>query len=446
MEKRKRKKGASSALLAHIRPLVLLSLASQSRSRTCNIVEDFGAAGDGLTFDDAPLSLALAACQSITFPGPGQYLLSPFNISSNQELVLEAESVLLAATSIILVWPLVMSYPSYEPGIPTILNRPAPFIGAPNATNVIIRGTGTIDGQGSAWWNWDPNEHNGTGLAHGRPRLVEPTYCTNFTMQGVHIMNPPFWAVHPYACDGVVLEDLTFSAPFDSPNTDGLDPDSCFDVIIRNFTFLEGGDDAVAIKSGRDEWGRAYGRPSRNIFIEGGTMNGGRGVNIGSEMSGGVYNVTVRGVTFHGSEFAVRVKAGRGRGGLVSGVAVEDVTVHEVTEACLALDLDYGSDSPPAGPTAPTTPHVQGVALRSASGSVLGLAGVLRCLPEAPCVGIAVGPEVNLTLARRPSEGHPLAAAAGRWVEVPGWACVSAFGAVTGDVAPEPTCLEAEAL
>jgi polygalacturonase len=200
---------------------ILSGLAVATGVRSCNLVEDFGAAGDGTTADDAPLAEALAACESIVFPGPGRYLLSPFNLTSNQELVLEEGSVLLASTENILSWPLVLSYPSYEPGYPLVLNRLAPFIGAPSAANVTIRGAGTIDGQGGAWWGWDPAAHNGSGLSYGRPRLIEPTYCRNFTMKGVQVKDPPFWAVHPYSCEGVLLESLTFSAPRDSPNTDG---------------------------------------------------------------------------------------------------------------------------------------------------------------------------------------------------------------------------------
>jgi hypothetical protein len=378
---------------------VILLLALQS-AQPCNIVDDFGAQGDGLTLDDEPLTQALEACQIIVFPGPGRYLLSAFNVSSNQELVLESGSVLLASTLDILNWPLVQSYPSYEPGFPTVLNRLAPFIGAPNSTNVTIRGAGTIDGQGAAWWNW-PDNHNGSSLPHGRPRLVEPTYCTDFTLQGVHVTNPPFWAVHPYSCVRVMLNDLTFSAPLGSPNTDGLDPDSCSNVVIRNFTCLQGGDDAIAIKSGRDQYGRDYGVPSQNILIEGATIGPSRGVNIGSEMSGGVYNVTVKNTVFKGSEFALRIKSARGRGGRVSGVTVEDCTLIGVTQAALAFNMDYGSN-PPSPSSSPLTPHVGNVSFVRVNGTALGFAGWLRCLPEAPCFGIRLE-DVNISLARRHS-------------------------------------------
>lgn len=141
----------------------------------------------------------------------------------------------------------------------------AAFIGGLNIENSSIRGEGTIDGQGSAWWDQD-------GLTYGRPRLIEPMYCKNFSMVGVTVLNPPFWAMHPYACDILLFENITFSAPVTSPNTDGIDPDSCSNVVIRNFNVIHCGDDAVAIKSGKDSAGRAFGMPSFNILIEGKRM------------------------------------------------------------------------------------------------------------------------------------------------------------------------------
>ena len=140
--------------------------------------------------------------------------------------------------------------------------RMGPFIGGNDIKNSSVRGMGTIDGQGSLWWNAE-------SLPYGRGRLIEPMYCSDFTMDGVTVINPPFWAIHPYACDNLVFKDITYSAPINSPNTDGIDPDSCTNVLIQNFTVVSCGDDAVAIKSGKDEAGRVFARPSSNILIEG---------------------------------------------------------------------------------------------------------------------------------------------------------------------------------
>lgn len=113
------------------------------------------------------------------------------------------------------------------------------FIGGSNISNSSIRGHGTIDGQGAAWWDAESG-----AFLHGRGRLIEPMYCYNFTMTGVTVANPPFWGIHPFACDTLLFEDVVFMAPLSSPNTDGIDPDSCSNVVIRNLT-ATCGDDAI---------------------------------------------------------------------------------------------------------------------------------------------------------------------------------------------------------
>jgi polygalacturonase len=230
-------------------------------AKYCNVA-DFGATGNGVSYDDSAFQQAFALCESggrVVVPA-GNYLLSPFNMTSNMELFLDDDAVLMASTDFN-HWTVVEPLPSY----PTDY-RYGPFIGGDNIVNVTIRG-GTIDGQGQAWWD---AERDGE-LLHGRPRLIEPRYCQNFQLIDVHVMNPGFWGVHPYACENVLVEYVVFTAPNDSPNTDGIDPDSCSNVVIRNLT-ASCGDDAVAIKSGQDEEGREFAMPSKNILIEGGNI------------------------------------------------------------------------------------------------------------------------------------------------------------------------------
>ncbi len=143
--------------------------------------------------------------------------------------------------------------------------RQGPFLGGADIHNVSISGDGgVIDGQGQAWWDAEDNHQ----LAYGRGRLIEVMYCSNFTIRNVQIRNPPFWAVHPYVCNDILIENVRYTAPPTSPNTDGIDPDSCGNVIIRNFS-ATCGDDAIAIKSGKNDYGRAFNVSSHDILIEG---------------------------------------------------------------------------------------------------------------------------------------------------------------------------------
>lgn len=240
---------------------VLPLLSTLVMALECNVI-NFGAEGTGLVYDDMGFQRALSACAlgGVVVVPEGTYLLSPFNLTSNIELSMHANTILLATTDFS-KWPVVEPLPSYPTDI-----RYGPFIGGNNISNVTIRG-GTIDGQGQVWWEADAAK----GLAYGRPRLIEPRFCQTFQMIGVRVTNPAFWGIHPYACDSVLMEDIIFTAPYDSPNTDGIDPDSCSNVVIRNLS-ASCGDDAIAIKSGRDQEGRDFGMPSKNILIEGGII------------------------------------------------------------------------------------------------------------------------------------------------------------------------------
>eukprot|EP01038_Epipyxis_sp_PR26KG_P008835 gene8835-11926_t len=340
----------------------------------------FNTFGNGVDYDDEALFRAIQKCKDggrIVIP-PGRYLLSPFTLLSNIELHLEHDAELIA-TNDTLRWPIISNYPSYPPTGNGNM-RVGPFIGGVGITNVSITGFGKINGQGSAWWD-------SANLPFGRPRLIEPMDCSYFSIVGITIIDPPFWAVHPYNCNNLLFENIIYSAPVQSPNTDGIDPDSCSNVIIRNFTVISCGDDAIAIKSGKNEEGRTFGKPSHDILIEGGRIGPSSGINIGSEMSGDVYNVIVRDVRFTGSLFTTRIKSARGRGGKVFNVTFEDLSLDYAIMG-LAINLKYG-DGNASTPASDTTPHIDNINYRRIKGSAT-TAGAFICLPESVCRGITM--------------------------------------------------------
>eukprot|EP00602_Paraphysomonas_sp_CaronLab_P009932 CAMPEP_0185036380 /NCGR_PEP_ID=MMETSP1103-20130426/29294_1 /TAXON_ID=36769 /ORGANISM="Paraphysomonas bandaiensis, Strain Caron Lab Isolate" /LENGTH=365 /DNA_ID=CAMNT_0027573899 /DNA_START=66 /DNA_END=1160 /DNA_ORIENTATION=- len=349
---------------------------------------DMGASGEGNRLDDEAFQLAFDKCSGGQIYVPsGVYLLSPFNLTSNTELYLDYGATLLATTNFS-AWPIVEPLPSY----PDTYNggRCGPFIGGTDIVNASIRGHGTIDGQGAAWWQAESGS-----LPYGRGRLIEPMFCRNFTLLGVTVANPPFWGVHPYACDGVLIDNVIFKAPVGSPNTDGIDPDSCSNVVIRNLT-ASCGDDAIAIKSGRDQYGREFNMPSYNILIEGGSIGSSRGIDIGSEMSGDVYNVRVKDVSFTRSEFAVRIKSARGRGGRVHNITFENLSLDHNVHG-IAINMNYGSNDP-SPPLDEATPHVYDITYRNITGTALN-AGFFEGLTESACHNIVLE-NVNISARR----------------------------------------------
>ena len=149
-----------------------------------------------------------------------------------------------------------------------------------------------------------------------RPPFIQPVRCKKVKIEGVKIVNSPFWTVNPEFCDNVTIKGITINN-VPSPNTDGINPESCRNVHISD-CHISVGDDCITIKSGRDAQARRLGVPCENITITNCTMLSGHGgVVIGSEMSGSVRKVTISNCVFDGTDRGIRIKSTRGRGGVV---------------------------------------------------------------------------------------------------------------------------------
>jgi polygalacturonase len=235
----------------------------------------------------------------------------------------------------------------------------SPMIYAYHANNIAITGRGTIDAQGGLEFaSWEPREAadrdrlremgdklvpveqrifgSGTIL---RPSFIQPYGCSRVLIEGVTIKDSPFWTIHPLYCDNVVVRGVTIDSHF--PNNDGCDPESTTNVLIENCVFRTG-DDAVAIKAGRDTDGRSIGRASRNIVIRNCDFRSEcNGLCIGSEMSGGVENVVMYGIAIGTVKNALYFKSNRDRGGYIRSVVVDSITVERAKGAILRFETNY---------------------------------------------------------------------------------------------------------
>ena len=120
--------------------------------------------------------------------------------------------------------------------------------------------------------------------------------CTNVLFDGFTAKNSPFWTIHPVLSTNVTATNLTSLGSVG--NTDGFDPESCTDVLVKNAT-IQVGDDAIAIKAGRDRDGWTYYKPTQNVVIQNCTLTAKvGGVAMGSEMSAGIRNVYVEDIYF----------------------------------------------------------------------------------------------------------------------------------------------------
>ncbi len=338
--------------------LIALTMAGPAQSDTVFNVKSYGAAGDGKQLDTAALNKAITACNAagggtVLVPA-GTYLTGTIQLKSHVTLSLDSGATLLASLNR-------ADYPdtddAYNPGKKVI----ASVIYAENADDLAVVGNGTIDGQGKLWWDgvYDDNpklaavlplnDYEKQAIAQdkrGRPQLIRFVKCTKVDIEGIHLLNSPYWNVHPELSTFVNINGLTIQAPAHSPNTDGIDPESCSDVQISNCR-ISVGDDCVTLKSGQDAPGRLVGIPDQNITISNCVMlHGHGGVTIGSEMSGGVRNIAVTNCVFQGTDIGVRIKSQRGRGGVVEGVTESNIVMQDVPEPFVITTFYHGKDKP----------------------------------------------------------------------------------------------------
>lgn len=284
-------------------------------------VKEFGAKGDGVSDDTKFIQAAVLACppKSRVLIPAGVYCITSLFLKSDVNIEL-AEGAELRAMTDRYAFPkfpaIIESYDETgEYHLGTWEGNPLPMyagiITGINVENVFLYGKGTINGNASKenWW------HNPKVMVEAfRPRLFFINHCKNITLQGVKFCNSPSWTLHPFFSEDLKFYSLTIENPSDSPNTDGLDPESCRNVEIAGIRFSLG-DDCIAVKSGKIYMGKKYKTPSENITIRQCLMENGHGaVTLGSEMAGGVKNLVVEECLFSDTDRGLRIKTRRGRG------------------------------------------------------------------------------------------------------------------------------------
>ena len=309
-------------------------------------VTRFGAVGDGTTDCTQAFAAAIAACNAsggghVIVP-PGQFFTGAIHLLSDVDLHLEAGSTILFSQDPNAYLPVVFTrWQGIE------LMNYSPPIYSYGQRNIAITGQGTLNGQADAnhWWNWKnletpdfdlletmaddnvPVSQRVFGPGHFLPpQMIQPFLSETVLIQGVTLINSPFWHLNPNLCRNVTVEGVTISSS--GPNTDGCDPESCDGVVIDGVTFNTG-DDCIAIKSGRDADGRRVNVPCQNVVIQNCTFaNGHGGITIGSEMTGGVKNVYARDLTMNSANLQAghRIKTNTLRGGYVLNTNVYRIT------------------------------------------------------------------------------------------------------------------------
>ena len=387
-------------------------------------VKAFGAKGDGITDDTTFIQCAINACPKdgrVLVP-EGVYKITSLFLKSDLKIELAKDATLSAITDrtkFPILPGIIESYDetseynlgSWE-GNP--LDSFSGIITGINVSNVVITGEGTIDGCASKdnWWD-NPKIRR----IAWRPRLIFLNHCDHVTIQGITVKNSPCWNIHPYFSDDLKFIDLKILNPKDSPNTDGLDPESCKNVEIIGVYFSLG-DDCIAIKSGKIYMGAKHKKPSENLMIRQCCMRDGHGsITIGSEMAGGVKNLIVKQCRFLSTDRGLRIKTRRGRGkdAIIDGILFEDIIMDHVMTPIVIngfyfCDPDGHSDyvqSKEYHPVDERTPYIGELTFRNLNCTNCHAAATyMYGLPEQKIKQVTLE-NVSISFAENPKPGMP---------------------------------------
>ena len=344
-------------------------------------VRQYGAAGDGKTFDTEAIQKAINECGDagggIVLLTEGTYLSKPINLKSNATLQLNEGAILKATTNHADLMKTPGDWLTAKGSGDFV-----PFIGGKDLINITITGKGTIDGSGQVWWGpAEEARQKKSGYTLPRPNLIILTRCKNVKITGVTIQNAPKFHLVPTDCEDVVIDGVTFNAPERAPNTDAVDPSVSRRILITRCV-IDVGDDNVAIKSGRKMDGREY--ACEDITVTDCVIRHGHGVSIGSETVGGVRGLTVQRCTFEDTDNGIRIKSYRGRGGLVENITCSDITMKNV-KVPISISGYYPKipTEDAAQPITPETPIYRNIRITNLTATSPRSAGFIVGLPEA---------------------------------------------------------------
>ena len=350
-------------------------------------IRDYSADPTGICLSTEAFQLAIDQCNEAgggtVYVPAGIYVTGPITLKSNVRFYTEKNCIIFFDPNL----DLYDIYDEWFEGIPT--KRCTSPINARGAENIAITGHGTFNGNGD-WWRplkkskmtdaqWKKHLKEKGGIVDNniwypdsasllaqsycldqnvpvitddslwqvvksflRPVMLHFVDCKNILLEGVTFENSPAWNLHPMCCENVILRDLNVRNPWYSQNGDGVDIESCKNVVISHCSF-DVGDDAICMKSGKDKPGRDRGIPTENVVVDDCVVYHGHGGFVcGSEMSGGIKNVEVRNNLYIGTDVGLRFKSTRGRGGVVENIYIKGVNMVNIPNEGLLFDLFYG--------------------------------------------------------------------------------------------------------
>lgn len=323
-------------------------------------IKDYGAVEGGSQAATLAFKEAVNACHEagggrVIVP-EGKWLSGPIHLKSNVNLHVEKGAEILFSEE-------------FDDYLPVVLIQRGGFfcynysppIYAYQVENIALTGEGTLNGQGKTWWPWKQKQPGmvrlfemgksgvpitdrvfGTESDGVRPPFIQFIESKNILIEGVTIKDGPSWNLHPVFCENLIIRGITIQSR--GPNNDGIDIDGCKNVLIEN-AVLDVGDDAICLKSGRDEEAWEIGRPTENVIVRNCEVKSGHGgFVIGSEMSAGISNVLVYDCHFTGTARGIRMKSRLGRGGVVENIHIHDITMDSIKNEAIIMSLRYDGE------------------------------------------------------------------------------------------------------
>lgn len=326
------------------------------------IITDFGAEANDKEKNALAIEQAIAKAAvrggSVVIP-PGEWHTKKIHLKSNVNLHIAEGATLLFSAEPKDYLPAV--YSSWE-GLECY--NYSPLIYAFGLKNVALSGTGTIKAQLDVWRKWFPrpkphmesikNLYNWAqdelpvekrnmvnDTSNLRPQFIQFNRCENVLIEDIKIRNSPFWTVHLYLSKNIVVRNIDIYAH--GPNNDGIDPEMSQNILIENCVFDQG-DDAIAIKSGRNPEGWRLQTPSKNIVIRNCTMKDGHQLlAIGSELSGGIENILVENCEAGPGAKLMHllfIKTNERMGGYVKNIYFKNIKAQDIQDGILGIDTD----------------------------------------------------------------------------------------------------------
>jgi len=342
----------------------------------------FGAVGDGQTLNTKAIQSTIDSCAAagggIVVVPKGTFLSGSIFLKQDVDMRIDTGGVLKGTTNL-------RDYPIVSTRWEGIERKwTAALVNAFNLNNFKLYGKGMIDGSGEDWvkqFGRFGHEDIPDREIYGRPRLIALQNCTNSEVADLNLKNQACWCLFILYSEKIEVHDLTIRAEHNIPMSDGMDIDSSKGIHISNCD-LDVNDDCIAIKSGKDEDGRRVNRPCEDVLVENCTFRYGHGgVSMGSEMSGGIRNITIQNCVMEADNWApIRFKCQPSRGGVVENITYRHIQLKNTRKAFeFNMEWRMVNPKPPSDPL----PVFRNVKIINVSGTV-GTVGDMHGLKDSP--------------------------------------------------------------